>query len=73
MSAISGSEMISTCVGEAGKSLVAQYPDNVTFIDRNTVNAWGIEISADNIHPSDKGYDTLTTEIAAFLKKLFAN
>ena len=73
MSAISGPDMISTCVGETGKALVEQYPDNVTFIDRATVDEWNIEISDDKIHPTDKGYDTLTTQITAFLKKMFEN
>jgi len=55
----------------AAKALMHEYPDNVCYIDHETVASWGTEISEDKTHPSPKGYDTLTHEVAKYLAEHF--
>ncbi len=64
------------CIRDAADELAKKYPDNFTFIDRDVIETWGVEIKSAEVeshrtHPTDKGYDTLTTEISAYLRKLF--
>lgn len=60
-----------TAVRQAATELKALYPDNVTFLDENTLFSWGVEISPDNTHPSAAGYATLSEEVAEWLQKKF--
>lgn len=61
-----------TCIRAAGEALEKQFPNNVTFIDRDVIDLWNIEISDDAIHPTTTGYSTLATNIVETLKKTFA-
>ena len=58
-------------VREVAKNLEKRYPDNVTFLDENTLFSWGVEISSDGTHPSAAGYETLSKKVAQWLKKEF--
>ncbi|MBP3376247.1 MAG: SGNH/GDSL hydrolase family protein [Clostridia bacterium] len=58
-------------IRRVAEELTALYPDNVTFLDENTLFSWGVDISPDNTHPSADGYATLSTKVAQWLKKTF--
>ena len=58
-------------VREVAKNLEKRYPDNVTFLDENTLFSWGVEISSDGTHPSAAGYETLSKKVAQWLEKKF--
>lgn len=60
-----------SAIRQAATELKALYPDNVTFLDENTLFSWGVEISPDNTHPSADGYATLSTKVAQWLEKKF--
>ena len=60
-----------TCIRAAGEALEKRFPKNVTFIDRDVIEQWDIEISNDRIHPTKNGYNTLASNIGDTLKKLF--
>ena len=60
-----------TAIREVAGELVSTYPNNVTFLDENTIFSWGIDISADGTHPSQAGYAMLSEEIAEWLSKKF--
>lgn len=53
----------------AGTSIAEKHPNKVTFIDRNTVDSWGVEIGSDGTHPSAAGYATLAEQVAIYLNK----
>ena len=59
-----------SCIAEAGEELVRLFPDNVTFIDRDVIEKWNVEISSDNIHPTQNGYYTLANGIAETLERI---
>ncbi len=52
----------------AAKNIVKNYPNNVTFVNRQTVASWNVELSSDDLHPSEKGYKTLANAIFNRLK-----
>jgi hypothetical protein len=58
-------------IREVAKALERNYPDNVTFLDENTLFSWGVEISSDGTHPSADGYATLSKKVAQWLEKNF--
>ena len=58
-------------IRRVAEELTALYPDNVTFLDENTLFSWGVDISPDTTHPSADGYATLSTKISQWLKKTF--
>lgn len=57
----------------AAEALKKDYPDNVSFIDHETVDSWHAEISEDKTHPSPAGYDTLTQKVADYLASEFSD
>ena len=60
-----------TAIRRVASELKALYPDNVTFLDENTLFSWGVDISSDGTHPSADGYATLSEKVAAWLAKKF--
>ena len=60
-------------IDRAAAELIELYPDNVTYIDSDTVISWNAEISSDGTHPSTEGYATLTSCVAAFLDETYGN
>ncbi len=54
-------------IDTAGKQIAAKHPTKVTFIDRETVDSWGVEIGTDGTHPSEAGYATLSQAVAVYL------
>jgi hypothetical protein len=58
-------------IDKLAKSLKGAYPNNVTFIDHETVYSWNVEISNDSVHPTAQGYATLTEKIAEFLDETY--
>ncbi len=60
-----------TCIGTAGDALEKMFPNNVTFINRDVIEQWNIEISDDKIHPTLSGYNTLATNVAKLLSEMF--
>ncbi len=65
LSAVNQERYIS--IDTAGKEIVERHPTKVTFINRDTVDSWEVEISADGTHPSADGYATLSAKVAEFL------
>ncbi len=53
----------------AGQQIAEKHPTKVTFIDRNTVDSWGVEIGSDGTHPSAEGYATLAEQVAFYLSR----
>lgn len=60
-----------TVIRTAARAIKQKYPQNITFIDRDIVKGWNVEISSDTTHPSENGYNTLTKCISEFLGELF--
>lgn len=60
-----------SAIQRAARELIKNYPDNIFFIDHETVDSWHAEISEDKTHPSPAGYDTLTREVAKYLETHF--
>lgn len=58
-----------TSIDTAGRQIVEKHPENVTFIDRSTVDSWGVELSSDYTHPTSEGYATLANAVAEYLRK----
>ncbi len=58
-----------TSINLAGTTLAEKYPGKVTFINRETVDSWGVEIGSDGTHPSTAGYATLAEQVALYLHK----
>ena len=58
-------------VREVAAELQTLYPDNVKFLDENTLFSWGVDISSDGTHPSPEGYATLSEKVAQWLEKKF--
>ena len=58
-------------INKIATSLMIAYPDNVTFIDHETVYSWNVEISNDNVHPTAQGYATLVQNVADFLEATY--
>lgn len=58
-----------TSIDLAGKTIAEKHPTKVTFIDRNTVDSWGVEIGTDGTHPSAAGYATLAEQVSIYLNK----
>ena len=69
MQGLNGTEGKYHCISAAANKIMSNYPENVFFIDRTTVDSWGVEMSTDNLHPSDNGYSTLANSIIDYLKK----
>ena len=61
-----------SCIAEAGEELERRFPNNVTFIDRDVIEGWAVEISSDNIHPTQNGYYTLANRIGETLETLLS-
>ncbi len=51
-------------IRQSASELSKLYPDNITFLDENTLFSWGVDISADGTHPSADGYATLSAKVA---------
>jgi hypothetical protein len=58
-------------IREVAAELQTLYPDNVKFLDENTLFSWGVDISSDGTHPSTEGYATLSEKVAQWLQKKF--
>ena len=69
MQGLNGTEGKYHCISAAANKIMSNYPENVFFVDRTTVDSWGVEMSTDNLHPSDNGYSTLANSIIDYLKK----
>lgn len=54
----------------AAEEIIKDYPENVTYIDGDTVKSWNIDISSDGTHPTTTGYDTMTVRISEYLKDI---
>ena len=54
-------------IAQAASELESLYGDKFNFIDAATVQSWGVQISSDATHPTESGYDTLTTQISKYL------
>ena len=56
-------------IAQAASELESLYGNNFNFIDAETVQSFGIQFNAaaDATHPTESGYDTLTTQIAKYL------
>ena len=72
-----GSDLYNTDCGryegirQTADELIKLYPENVRFLDEDTLLSWNVEISSDNTHPSANGYNTLSTKIAEWLDEEF--
>ena len=72
-----GSDLYNTDCGryegirQTADELMKLYPENVRFLDEDTLLSWNVEISSDNTHPSVNGYNTLSTKIAEWLDEEF--
>ena len=60
-----------TGIRQTAQELMELYPNNVSFLDENTLLSWNVEISSDGTHPSANGYKTLSTKIAEWLDANF--
>ena len=60
-----------TAIRRVASELKELYPDNITFLDENTLFTWGVDISSDGTHPSADGYATLSEKVAKWLEKKF--
>ncbi len=58
-------------IRSAADTLMLTFPDNVTFIDRDIITTWNVEIGSDNTHPTGNGHDTLTEKLSALLKEYY--
>ncbi|MBQ8351767.1 MAG: hypothetical protein IJY20_06970 [Clostridia bacterium] len=58
-------------IRSAAENLMLSFPDNVTFIDRDIITTWNVEIGSDNTHPTGNGHTTLTEKIAALLQEYY--
>lgn len=58
-------------IRQTAEELMKLYPENVRFLDEETLLSWNVEISSDNTHPSANGYNTLSTKIAEWLDDEF--
>lgn len=60
-----------TAIRRVATELEEVHPDNITFLDENTLFTWGVDISSDGTHPSTEGYATLSEKVAQWLEKKF--
>ena len=67
MQALNGDPGRYKCIESAALNLIKNYPNNVSFVNQKTVDSWGVEISNDNLHPSDVGYKSLANGIFEYL------
>lgn len=58
-------------IRSAADALMLTYPENITFIDRDIITTWNVEIGSDNTHPTAAGHATLTEKIAALLAEYY--
>ncbi len=62
-------------IAQAATELESLYGDNFNFIDAASVQSWNIDFNeaTDATHPTDKGYATLTSNVAKYLYNAYVD